>query len=81
MILLKIRKKFIQEQKYYVIIISESNQRLNLNKEILDFGEEPEEQVHNVKTVKVEWEGRKSFMHVFTDITEIVKLGEAQNNI
>ena len=40
-----------------------------------------DEQIHNVRTVKVEWEGIKSYMHVFSDITEIVKLDEAQNNI
>jgi len=39
------------------------------------------EHIYNVNTVKVEWEGAPSYMHVFINITDIVKLNEAQNNI
>jgi signal transduction histidine kinase len=39
-------------------------------------------QSFNIKTLKVNWEGNKnSFMHVFIDTTDIVKLEEANNNI
>ena len=39
-------------------------------------------QSFNIKTLKVNWEGNKnSFMHVFIDTTDIMKLEEANNNI
>ena len=38
-------------------------------------------QTFHVKSLKVEWEGSSSFMHVFIETTNIVKLEEAKNNI
>jgi len=35
----------------------------------------------HVKTQKVDWEGINSYLHVFIDTTNIVKLEEAKNNI
>lgn len=44
--------------------------------------EEEVEQSFNIKTLKIGWEGNKnSFMHVFIDTTDILKLEEAKNNI
>jgi signal transduction histidine kinase len=39
------------------------------------------EKIFNVKSMQVEWQGRPSFMHVFIDNTDIVRLEEATNNI
>jgi hypothetical protein len=36
---------------------------------------------YNIKTMKVLWKGKPSFMHVFIDFTDILKLEEANNNI
>ena len=57
--------------------------------EKLDFEEEKSaegpieipKQTFHVKSLKVEWEGSSSFMHVFIETTNIVKLEEAKNNI
>ena len=35
----------------------------------------------HVKSLNVEWEGSSSFMHVFIETTNIVKLEKAKNNI
>lgn len=35
----------------------------------------------NIKSMKVLWNGKPSFMHVFIDTTNILKLEEATNNI
>ena len=43
--------------------------------------EESIERIFNIKTMKVEWEDKPCFMHVFVDTTNIVKLEEANNNI
>lgn len=44
-------------------------------------GAEAVEKIFNVKSMQVEWQGRPSFMHVFIDNTDIVRLEEATNNI
>jgi len=38
-------------------------------------------QTFHVKSLNVEWEGSSSFMHVFIETTNIVKLEKAKNNI
>ena len=38
-------------------------------------------QTFHVKSLKVEWEGSSSFMHVFIETTNIVNLERAKNNI
>ena len=38
-------------------------------------------QTFHVKSLKVEWEGSSSFMHVFIETTNIVNLEKAKNNI
>jgi signal transduction histidine kinase len=35
----------------------------------------------NIKSMRVLWKGNPSFMHVFIDVTDIMKLQEANNNI
>jgi signal transduction histidine kinase len=35
----------------------------------------------HVKSLEIEWEGKSSFMHVFIETTNIVKLEEAKTNI
>lgn len=35
----------------------------------------------NIKSVEVDWNGNPSFMHVFIDMTDIMKLEQAQSNI
>ena len=35
------------------------------------------ERIFNIKSMQVEWQGRPSFMHVFIDTTDIIKLEEA----
>jgi hypothetical protein len=35
----------------------------------------------NIKSMKVLWKGKPSFMHVFIDTSNILKLKEANNNI
>ena len=39
------------------------------------------ERIFSIKTVKVFWEGKSTYMHVFIDTTDIAKLEEANNNI
>lgn len=39
------------------------------------------ERIFNIKSMKVEWDDKPCFMHVFVDTTDIVKLEEANNNI
>ena len=39
------------------------------------------ERIFNIKSMKVEWNDKPCFMHVFVDTTDIVKLEEANNNI
>lgn len=39
------------------------------------------ERVFNIKSMKVDWDDKPCFMHVFVDTTDIVKLEEANNNI
>lgn len=39
------------------------------------------EKIFNVKSMRVDWEGKTSYMHVFIDTTDIVRLEKAQNNI
>jgi signal transduction histidine kinase len=39
------------------------------------------ERIFNIKSIHVLWEGQPSFMHVFIDTTDILKLEEATNNI
>ena len=42
---------------------------------------ETSKQTFHVKSLNVEWEGSSSFMHVFIETTNIVKLEKAKNNI
>lgn len=51
------------------------------NQLILEGQEIVIERVCNIKTMTVEWEGVKSYMHVFIDNSDIIKLEEAKNNI
>jgi len=39
------------------------------------------ERIFNIKSINVHWDGQPSFMHVFIDTTDILKLEEAKNNI
>ena len=55
---------------------------LRPNSEEDDSIEQIEIKHFNIKTLKVCWEGNKdSYMHVFIDTTDIIKLEEANNNI
>ena len=40
-----------------------------------------EERIYILRSLEVSWEGQHSFMHVFIDTTDIVRLEEAKNNI
>ena len=51
------------------------NQLVNESEETL------QERICNIKTLTVEWEGVDSYMHVFIDNTNVIKLEEAKNNI
>jgi hypothetical protein len=42
---------------------------------------ENSERSFHVKSLEIEWEGKSSFMHVFIETTNIVKLEEAKTNI
>jgi len=42
---------------------------------------ETSKKTFHVKSLNVEWEGSSSFMHVFIETTNIVKLEKAKNNI
>jgi hypothetical protein len=44
-------------------------------------GDQKVEKVFTVKSIKVDWRGKMSFMHVFLVNNDIVKLEEANNNI
>ena len=43
--------------------------------------DEKVERIFNIKSMKVEWEDKPWFMHVFVDTTDFVKLEEANNSI
>jgi hypothetical protein len=68
-------------------IVEEDNVKIYCNTEIDDRllyqnSEESEvERVCNIKTLGVKWEGRRSFMHVIIDNTDIYNLEEARNNV
>lgn len=46
-----------------------------------DLHQKPEIRTYNIKTLKVNWQGQSSIMHVFIDNTDVMKLEEATNNI
>ncbi|CAI2382260.1 unnamed protein product [Moneuplotes crassus] len=46
-----------------------------------DSNQNENERICNIKTLMVEWEGESSYMHVFIDNTDLIKLEEAKNNI
>ena len=48
----------------------------------LDLNEDPDiENIYSIKTMKVEWEGKRCWMHVLIDTSIIMKLEDAKNNI
>ncbi|CAI2365961.1 unnamed protein product [Moneuplotes crassus] len=48
---------------------------------LIEQADDTDSRTCNVKTLMVEWEGAEAYMHVFVDITDVIKLEEAKNNI
>ena len=79
---LLIRKKWWGHR---IMILKESNDQENRSSNYSRnrYNDHPyiEERVYIIRSLEVSWQGQDSFMHVFIDATNIVKLEEAKNNI
>eukprot|EP00344_Euplotes_crassus_P000613 CAMPEP_0197017426 /NCGR_PEP_ID=MMETSP1380-20130617/79532_1 /TAXON_ID=5936 /ORGANISM="Euplotes crassus, Strain CT5" /LENGTH=386 /DNA_ID=CAMNT_0042444521 /DNA_START=673 /DNA_END=1834 /DNA_ORIENTATION=+ len=79
---LKEQQEFLKEKESMsekdIKVDSNSSKR---NMVVEGVEESDSDRIYNVKTLTVEWEGIKSYMHVFIDNTDIIKLEEAKNNI
>ena len=72
----KFEKKMIEIDATVTQEIDSSGSSLNMS-----VSDKPFKRSYHVKSLKVDWEGFNSFLHVFIDTTNIIKLEEAKNNI